>query len=76
MIFGKNKKGFVHYCTERLNALSIRTYLILAMVSISTIVQSQNKMDIASVRKDMMDYIEKELQGADKPYGYYRTVSY
>ena len=72
MIFGECKKGFTHYCTERLSALSIKIYLILAMVSISIIAKSQNKMDIASVRQDMMKYIENELQGANKPYGYYR----
>ena len=72
MIFGKCKKEFTHYCTERFRVLSIQIYFILAMISISTIVQAQNKMDLADVRKDMMNYIEKELQGTDKPYGYYR----
>ncbi len=61
MIFGKCKKEFTHYCTERFRVLSIQIYFILAMISISTIVQAQNKMDLADVRKDMMNYIEREI---------------
>ena len=34
--------------------------------------QTQNKMDLANIRKDVMKYIESELQGANKPYGFYR----
>ena len=34
--------------------------------------KAKKRMDLAIVRKDIMQYIENELRGTNKPYGYYR----